>query len=187
MDEARVLISRQLAPVGVSKDLSACDDVGIGSVFAPMMTDAADRGHKHHACRHDSGENLGIMTGAAGLVRSLTARRDNLATTIATLQKRLAECGSSDLHADRLGAKAATACVKVMFSGPTAIPRLNVRLLRSTCYQLGLRKAGACELLPQRVRALAWLLDQIGHRVHRKLRAFATSRRQTKLVFARCS
>src|SRR6266446_8354237 len=55
-----------LTPAGVNKDLSPCDDVGIVCVFAPMMTDAANRGHKQHARRHDRRENLGVMTGAAG-------------------------------------------------------------------------------------------------------------------------
>src|ERR1700681_2340274 len=57
---------RQQAAAGLNKDLGACDDVGIAGVFAPMMADAADRGHKQHAGRHDGGENLGVMTGAAG-------------------------------------------------------------------------------------------------------------------------
>src|ERR1700726_4523338 len=57
---------RQQAAAGLNKDLSACDDVGIAGVLAPMMADAADRGHKQHAGRHDRGENLGVMTGAAG-------------------------------------------------------------------------------------------------------------------------
>src|SRR6202165_4515950 len=57
---------RQQTPAGLDKDLSTGDDVGIAGVFAPMMADAADRGHKQHAGRHDGGENLGVMTGAAG-------------------------------------------------------------------------------------------------------------------------
>src|ERR1700694_2214037 len=57
---------RQQAPAGLNKDLGPRDDVGIAGVFAPMMTDAADRGHEQHAGRHDGGENLGVMAGAAG-------------------------------------------------------------------------------------------------------------------------
>jgi hypothetical protein len=56
---------RQQAPAGVDKDLGPGDDVGIAGVLAPMMADAADRGHEQHSGRHDGGENLGVMAGAA--------------------------------------------------------------------------------------------------------------------------
>jgi hypothetical protein len=46
------------------------------------------------------------------LARSLTARRDNLAATIAALQKAVGGRGSSDLHAHQLGDEAATVYVK---------------------------------------------------------------------------
>src|SRR5258705_10722758 len=64
---------RQQAPAGLNKDLSTCDDVGIAGVFAPMMADAVDRGHKQHAGRHDRPENLRAMTAAAGHAASPAA------------------------------------------------------------------------------------------------------------------
>jgi hypothetical protein len=57
--------SREQFPAGVDEHLRACDDIGIGRVFLPVMADAVDRGHEHHAGRHDVGEHLGIMAGGA--------------------------------------------------------------------------------------------------------------------------
>src|SRR4051794_17725329 len=57
---------RQQAPASLDKDPRTHDDVGICSILTPMMADAADRGHEHHAGRHDRGENLGVMTRGAG-------------------------------------------------------------------------------------------------------------------------
>src|SRR3977135_3412296 len=54
---------RQQTPAGLDKYLGSSDDVGIISVFAPMMTDASDRRHEQHAGRHDGGENLRVVTG----------------------------------------------------------------------------------------------------------------------------
>src|SRR6202142_31914 len=64
---------RQQSPAGLNKDLRTRDDVGIGSVFAPVMTDATDRRYEQHAGRHDRGKNLGVMTGAAGHADRLAA------------------------------------------------------------------------------------------------------------------
>src|SRR5258705_11995652 len=58
--------SRQQAPASFDKDLRAGHDVGVVSIFTPMMTDAADRGYEKHARRHDRRKNLGVMAGAAG-------------------------------------------------------------------------------------------------------------------------
>src|SRR5258705_7513613 len=58
--------SRQQAPASFDKDLRAGHDVGVVSIFTPMMTDAADRGYEKHARRRDRRENLGVMAGAAG-------------------------------------------------------------------------------------------------------------------------
>ena len=49
---------RQRPPAPVTMSASA--------VFSrPVVRDAADRGHEQHACRHDGGEHLGVMAGAA--------------------------------------------------------------------------------------------------------------------------
>src|SRR5258706_3547971 len=57
--------SRQQSPASFDKALRAGHDVGVVSIFTPMMTDAADRGYEKHARRHDRRENLGVMAGAA--------------------------------------------------------------------------------------------------------------------------
>ena len=46
------------------------------AVFSrPVMADAADRGHEQHARRHDGGENLGVMAGAAGHADAICRRQ----------------------------------------------------------------------------------------------------------------
>src|SRR3954452_24296920 len=61
-------------PGSINKDLSTRDYVGIRGVFGPVVTDAADRGHKHHARRHDRREDLGIMTRAARHAHGFSTR-----------------------------------------------------------------------------------------------------------------
>jgi hypothetical protein len=48
-----------MRPAGIDKDLRTRDDIGIGSVFGPMITDATDLKHEQHACGHDRCENFG--------------------------------------------------------------------------------------------------------------------------------
>jgi len=55
----------QQAPAGFDKHLGSRDDVGVGGVLAPVMADAADRRYEQHRRRHDGGEDLGVVTGAA--------------------------------------------------------------------------------------------------------------------------
>ncbi len=56
---------RQQAPAGLGEDLRTRDDILVGRVLPPMMADAADRGHEQHARRHEGGEHLSVMSGAA--------------------------------------------------------------------------------------------------------------------------
>src|SRR4051794_16606366 len=89
---------RQQAPASLDKDPRTYDDVGITSVFAPVMADTADRGHEHHAGRHDGGENLGVMAGGTRHAERLAVRKGG-----AGRFNRILECGIH--HGGRPGTK----------------------------------------------------------------------------------
>ncbi|KAH2777227.1 hypothetical protein KXW38_009409, partial [Aspergillus fumigatus] len=57
--------SRQQFPARLDEYFRADDDIGVIGVFDPVMADAADRRHEQHARRHDGGEYLRVMAGAA--------------------------------------------------------------------------------------------------------------------------
>jgi hypothetical protein len=59
------LLSCQQLPAGLDKDFGAQDDIGIVGIFVPVMADAANGRYEQHAGRHDRGQHLSIMTGAA--------------------------------------------------------------------------------------------------------------------------
>src|SRR6202171_4861975 len=86
---------RQQAPAGFDKDLRTCYDVGVAGVFTPVMTDAADRGYEQHARRHDRGENLGVMAGAAWHADRPAAGKGNARSFDCTLKCRIHHGGGA--------------------------------------------------------------------------------------------
>jgi hypothetical protein len=86
---------RQQAPAGFDKDLRTGDDVGVACVFTPVMTDAADGGYEQHARRHDRGENLGIMAGAAWHADRFAAGKGDARSFDCTLECRIHHGGGA--------------------------------------------------------------------------------------------
>src|SRR3981081_1367684 len=118
---------RQQAPAGLNKDLSACDDVVVAGVCAPVMTDAADRGHKQHASGHDSGENLGVVTGAAGHPDGTAAGKGDARSFDCTLECCIHHgggAGTDTLHRDN----AAALCADLCGRAPQEIPHATSSL-----------------------------------------------------------